>query len=311
MLIATETTLYFQEGGGNQNSPSVRLEREGIERVEEGVQSEVIALASGEIVLLSKDELQRISTRIEDPIESLAILHEGPLDLLIGTEGPHLYRLSGDAGAVQCIPSFEALDCRKEWYTPWGGPASVRSLACTKDGWVYADIHVGSIMRSSDRGDSWEPVTPDLYKDVHQVATCPESDRRIYANTANAVYLSEDRGQSWLHRADGMRERYGRAIAVHPTDPDCLLATASHGPGGDVQCQLYRSEDAGLTWTHVTEGFPTSTRKNIDTFHVAFSSEGLAWAVVEATLFVSQNRGRSWESFWEAPEQIIMISCRR
>ena len=44
----------------------------------------------------------------------------------------------------------------------------MRSLAHSGD-WVFADIHVGS-MRSPDRGTTWEPVTPDLDADVHQVA---------------------------------------------------------------------------------------------------------------------------------------------
>ena len=38
---------------------------------------------------------------------------------------------------------------RQSWYTPWAVRPAVRSLAHSGD-WVFADIHVGSIMRSPD-----------------------------------------------------------------------------------------------------------------------------------------------------------------
>ncbi len=304
MLIATKTNVYTLNGGGVQDAPLPR--GESVERVAEGASCGAVALSGGDIVLLTEDGSRAVSTGIADPIESLLILSGD--HLLIGTEGPHLYRLSGDT--VQRVEAFDQIECRDEWYTPWGGPAALRSFAGTTDGWIYADIHVGSIMRSPDRGASWEPVTPDLNKDVHQVVTSPQTDERVYANTARAVYISEDRGQTWQHRADGFPVLYGRAIAVHPQDRDCLLATVSDGPGGNAAGHLFRTQDAGLTWSHVTEGFPETTRGNIDTFHIAFSSDGHAWAVSEKTLHRSDNRGQTWETAWEAPEEITMISCK-
>ena len=82
-------------------------------------------------------------------------------------------------------------------------------------------------MRSPDEGISWEPVTPELHKDVHQVATCPADDNRVYANTQNGVYISADRGNSWVNRIEGLPRRYGTGVAVHPADPDL---TDCHSP---------------------------------------------------------------------------------
>lgn len=307
MLIATENAVYRLEGLGE---PEEVFAQEGIRRVAEGRALDVVALEDGALVVLEAGDTEDIETGIEGSIHSLLLLREQPLEMLVGTEPPHVYRLSG--GGVERIEPFDELECRSEWYTPWGGPPAVRSMACTGDGWVYADIHVGSIMRSADRGATWQPVTPELHKDVHQVNTCPAEDARVYAETAAAFFISEDRGESWEHRADDLDERYGRAVAPHPGEPDLILATVSDGPHGDnVHGQLYRSEDAGRNWAHVADGFPESVRENIDTFHVAWAEDGTAWATVDRDLYVGRDRATEWERHWQAPERIVMVSTRR
>jgi len=308
MLIATTTRIYALAEGHEEAPPLMRLSSgEEITGVEEGWEVSVVAVGN-EIALLSGGQPRWLAAGIEAPITSLLLVEEDPLHLLIGTEGAHLYLLAEDGRPARRLEGFDELDCRSRWHTPWGGPAAVRSLA-RRGNWFYADIHVGSIMRSPDRGFSWEPVYPGLHEDVHQVATSAVREGRVYANTADAVYISEDRGRSWEHRDQGLAARYGRAIAVHPRDPDCLLATFSQGPGLRVEGRLYRSEDAGRTWVHVTGGFPASTRENIDTFQVAFSAGGSAWVAVEEKLYRSADRGINWEVVWTAPEPIAMLSC--
>ena len=310
MLIATATSVCRLDPNTNDGHPQVLLQATGIARVEEGMETHVAALEDGGIVLVRGDDVLRFASLIDEPITSLLLLGEEPLRLLVGTEAPHLYQIEGDGPATRNV-SFAGLECRGQWHTPWGGPAALRSLARTRDGWVYADIHVGSIMRSADEGATWEPVTPSLHEDVHQVATCPAVNERVYATTFLAAYVSNDRGMTWEHRAVDLGERYGRAMAVHPRDPECLLTTVSDGPHGEnVHGRLYRTADGGRTWSHVAEGFPQSTPDNIDTFHVAFSEDGLAWATVGSDLYVGREQATQWSKLWEAPGPIQMLSCR-
>ena len=166
----------------------------------------------------------------------------------------------------------------------------MRSLAAA-EGWLYVDIHVGSIVRSGDRGTTWEPVDAAIHRDVHQVVTCPKAPERVYANTADAVFVSDDRGSTWRHCADGVGARYGRAIAVHDDDPDLLLASLSRGPH-EGEGRLYRSVDGGVSWRHLTTGFPPFVEGNIDTACVAFGSGEAAdlWnGAVDSAL-----AGRGW-----------------
>ena len=308
MLIATANKAYRLREEEGETEPVLGFGGEKIQCLEEGHQVAVLCLAAGEIVLLEEGRERRLASGIQEDVECLALLAEKPLHLLLGTAAAHLYRFKEDGQPAQPLKAFDELECRGDWYTPWGGPPAVRSLARSGD-WVYADIHLGSIMRSADLGATWEPVRAELHEDVHQVATAPALQERVYANTAAAVFRSEDRGASWQSCSAGLSARYGRAIAVHPTDPDCLLASVSKGPHQQVEGKLYRSADAGRSWIHVTAGFPASTRDNIDTFQLAFSLRGTAWAAVEDTLYKSADRGTSWQVAWKACENIGALAC--
>jgi len=309
MIILTESGV-FTLAAAMSGVPVVRCELESARCVTEGPSTDVTVTKDGEVLLLSIDEERCFATGVAEPIESVLITGSTPVSLLLGTEGARLYRFSERNGRAQPVCAFDELSCRNKWHTPWGGPPAVRSLAATPDNSIYADVHVGSIMRSPDAGETWAPVTPTLNEDVHQVATCPAAPDRVYANTARAVYISEDRGTSWLHRAGDLDERYGRAIAVHPSVPDCILATVSDGPHGeDVHGQLYVTQNAGVNWRHVTNGFPASARQNVNTFQVAFSSDGTAWATVGKCLYRGLERATRWELFWQAPREIVALSC--
>ncbi len=304
MLISTTSSVYRWDD--EVNSPDLMLKDVATTAIAEG---ESTAVATTEEEIIDLETGKTIAKTESGSIECL-MLSDGPdLSFLIGTEGPHIFEYS--VSGLTRIESFANLEARSEWYTPWGGPASVRSFARTSDGMVYADIHVGSIARSEDGGIGWEMVTPDLHEDVHQVATCPADDDLVFANTANAVYTSGDRGRTWNHRSAGLPERYGRAIAVHPEDPECLLATVSRGPGDDSDGTLRRSTDGGRSWTHVTNGFPNSAEGNIDTFQIAFDQVGRAWAAVDTNLYLCEDGGANWTVAWMAPEPIAHIACGR
>src|SRR5262249_38779893 len=103
---------------------------------------------------------------------------------LVGAAAAHLLRLPG--GPPPPGWGFQRAEGRSEWYTPWGGPPDVRSLAAGANGDLYANVHVGGILRSADGGDTWRP-TIDFHADVHQVQTAPDRPGLVLAAAARGL----------------------------------------------------------------------------------------------------------------------------
>ncbi len=312
MLILTETHLYTMGPTGLADEPTIRLVADGLQSAVEGRGFEAVALADGRVMLIRGEQAVELAAGLPgaDKVTSLLVPDPDRPVVLAGTEPPHMFRLA-EGAEPQRLEGFESLADRANWFTPWGGPPAVRSLARGPEAWIFADVHVGGVHHSRDGGESWASGLEGLEYDVHQVASCPAEPDRVYANTAKGVYISFDRGLSWHGRADDLGHRYGRAVAVHPLDGDCLLASVSDGPHGEnVHGQLFRSDDAGQTWQPVEGDFPPSTLANIDTYHVAFTADGVAWACVDQELFIGSEKGRLWEPVWAAPEPIRRILPR-
>jgi hypothetical protein len=153
--------------------------------------------------------------------------------VLVGTAEAHLLRVRD--GLAEPVLGFEKAEGRDGWYTPWGGPPDTRSLSVGDAGTIYANVHVGGIVRSSDGGETWEP-TIDVDADVHQVQAAPSGT--VLAPCAYGLGVSADGGDSWDIVTDGVHATYMRAVAVAGDD---VLVSASTGPGGE-RSAVYRRE---------------------------------------------------------------------
>ena len=207
--------------------------------------------------------------------------------VLVGAAGPHLFRLTGDA--LVPVESFDAVDGRDAWYTPWGAPAEVRSIAVGVDGVFYVNVHVGGVARSTDDGRSWSP-TVDIEADVHQVLAHPTQPGVVFAAAQKGFGLSLDRGDSWRFFANGMHAHYARAIAVAGST---ALISASTGPHGH-RAALYRTPlDGDTTFTRCSDGLPWFDG-NIDTACLDAHGSFVVFGTGDGRLFRSEDGGARW-----------------
>jgi hypothetical protein len=206
--------------------------------------------------------------------------------VLVGTQQAHLLRLDAEAQAV--VGGFDALPAREEWYTPWGGPPDVRSLA-TGDGVAYVNVHVGGIARSDDGATTWSATGLDIHADVHQVVTA--GGRVLAAAGDGGLVWSDDAGASWHHDTRGLHATYARAVAV---GGDTVLLTASTGPRTQ-SAAIYRRSLDGRTFERCREGLPERFADNIDTGCLAARGDAVAFGTADGRAFVSADAGATWE----------------
>jgi hypothetical protein len=205
---------------------------------------------------------------------------------LVGTTEAHLVRVDR-GGATEIVEGFENAEGRDGWYTPWGGPPDTRSLAAAPDGTLFANVHVGGILRSTDGGDTWVP-TIDVDTDVHQVVA---PGGPVLAASAYGLAESVDGGLTWNLVTDGLHATYLRAVARAGDD---VLVSASAGPRGD-RSALYRREGASGPLERCRAGLPEWLGGNVDTGWLAAAGSHAAFATADGTVYASSDAGRTWE----------------
>lgn len=221
-----------------------------------------------------------------DPGTCLALT---PSSLVVGSAGAHLLRLEGR----QLIPveSFEQVEGREKWYTPWGDPPDSRSISVGPLGAIYVNVHVGGVVRSTDGGGSWQP-TLDIHADVHQVLAHPRHLGLVLVAAAVGLGLSEDGGETWRFETEGLHAHYSRAVAIAG---DYILISASTGPGGRRAALYRRRLGRGERFQRCREGLPDWFESNIDTACLAASGGTAALGTDDGRVFVSADAGVTWE----------------
>lgn len=216
----------------------------------------------------------------------LAITPDG---VLIGTEQAHLMRATGET--LERVASFDTAEGRDAWYTPWGDPADVRSIAVGADGDLYVNVHVGGVVRSADGGRTWAP-TLDIESDVHQVLAVPQRPDIVTVAAAIGFGVSRDRGASWAFLTGGLHARYLRAVAIAGDD---VLVSASTGPGGR-RSALYRKRlDGDDDFVRCADGLPAWFSDNIDTACLAAAGPFVVFGTDDGRVFRSADGGARWE----------------
>lgn len=269
----------------------------GLHRVDDGatlLQGRAVTALSGAWAVVDGREVLYDGERVEElddagPAATCVLaLGDGAL---VGTAEGHLVRVPGGAR----VESFDQARGRDRWYTPWGAPADVRSLAVGPDGTLFASVHVGGILRSADGGASWEP-TLDIDIDVHQVAVA--GDGTVLAATAFGLATSTDGGQTFEVGDDGLHACYARAVAIAG---DVVLLSVSTGSDGRRAAVYRRPLHGGGPFRRTAIGLPGTLPGNIDTFCLAGDGHRAALGTVTGRVYGSDDAGATWSAAAAGP----------
>ncbi len=237
-----------------------------------------------EVMRVHGDEVEALGEIDEEAGRCLLPTAEG---VLLGTAHARLAMLRD--GAVTMVRSFDEAAGRDEWYTPWGGPPDTRSLSGSAEGALFANVHVGGILRAEAPEGVWSP-TIDIDADVHQVLVDPFDASHVVAATARGLAETHDAGGTWHFTAEGLHAPYARGVAL---DGDRLFLSASTGPRGG-RAALYRREPGVEVFERCASTLPDWFPGNIDSHCLAAGGGMIAFGTEDGRGFVSDDGGGSW-----------------
>ncbi len=166
-------------------------------------------------------------------------------DVVYGASSYGIYRSDDGGRAWTRLPALPAgYCCTGQLEADPGASGTVYALG--------SDAAGGALLRSRDRGESWE-VLPQ--RDVSVLAAVPGARTVLLAATygeAGGLVRSVDGGGSWAPATEGLGEDATGVywLGAAPSAPGTVYALAGS--------RLYRTTDAGLTW-EARATFPEGT----------------------------------------------------
>ena len=186
---------------------------------------------------------------------------------------------------------------------------SINALAVSpryaSDTTVYAGAGNGAVYCSRDAGESFEKLA-DPAGEAPVLALLalaePGGKSLLLAGTYGAgLVRSVDDGRTWSESAAGIPSQNWLSFAMAPDSGAESIMFAGGSQGG-----LFRSGDGGRGWSDAAEG-----TEGIPVFQIAvsplFAADGRAFAATATGLFVTADRGESWQR--EADVEECELRC--
>jgi hypothetical protein len=244
--------------------------------------------ATGDGRVLRRDDDARWSEFAHADAQLTCVLPFGGAAVAGATDGSLLQL---DADRVERLTGFDSVEGREDWHAVGSRVPYVRSLTATAGaGALLANVHVGGIPRSTDRGATWSPtIDPDA--DVHEVRAHPSDPSLVLAAAAVGFVESSDGGESWKVITAGLHATYARAVAFAS---EAALVSVSDGPFS-TECAVYRwvlGADEPLE--QCLDGLPGWLAGNIDTGCLDAAGEDAVLVDAGGAVFASGDDGLSW-----------------
>jgi photosystem II stability/assembly factor-like uncharacterized protein len=232
-----------------------------------------------------------------------------------GSEPQGLFRSEDGGEHFTFVRSLWDHPHRPEWGAGFGGAAIHTVLAHPDDRQrVQVAMSTGGVYRSDDAGATWSASNtgikayffpdpwPEFGQCVHKVARDTQNAERLYLQNHHGVYRSDNDGRSWDSIADGLPTDFGFSMLAHPGRADVaynfpIVADGERVPP-EHACRVYRTENAGKTWTALSAGLPqqdyygTVLRDALCADDV--DPAGIYFGTRNGEVYVSPDEGEHW-----------------
>lgn len=247
-----------------------------------------------------------------------------------GTEPSALFRSTDRGETFTLVRGLWDHPHRPHWGAGYGGQAIHSVLPHPSDPQrVTVAMSTGGVYLTTDGGGTWAPANsgieayflpdprPAYGQCVHKIATHPAAPDRFFAQNHHGVYRSDDAAATWTSIAGGLPADFGFPIVVHPHRPETvfvfpLVADGERIPPGG-RARVWRSDDAGKTWTPSAAGLP-------DDFYAAVMRDamttdsaevaGLYLGARDGTVYLSTDDGVGWTQIAAHLPDVLSIRAR-
>jgi hypothetical protein len=203
-----------------------------------------------------------------------------------GHFGVKLHRLEGANWREIAVPIYPPKPEGLEENDIWGRPLAwslariwaLQAGGTDEPGVIWCGTLPGGLFRSTDHGESWEMVRSlwdhpkrkqwmgggaDL-PGIHSIVVDPRNSKRVWiAVSTGGIWFTENSGESWAQRGQGMRAEYVPAELTHDPiaqDVHCLVQcpSAPHRMWVQHHNGIFVSSDEGITFSEITGVEPST-----------------------------------------------------
>ncbi|MCW8808401.1 MAG: hypothetical protein OQK79_09845 [Rhodanobacter sp.] len=234
-------------------------------------------------------------------------------DTVYGDKVDKLDMRSGQTRNIDPTLAYPAAHYRGAWTLP---------LTFSKHGTKTLYFANQRLFRTTDGGDHWAPISPDLTREnagtpatldattaaddnhidsqrgvIYTIAPSPLNAHVLWVGTNDGlVWRSDDDGTHWRQVTPKAVTPWSKiaGIELSPFDAKvAYLAVDRHRLDDDTP-YIYRTSDGGSSWVRIDGGIPRDSFVNV--VRTDPLRQGLLYAGTEKGMYVSFNDGTQWQS---------------
>jgi photosystem II stability/assembly factor-like uncharacterized protein len=186
----------------------------------------------------------------------------------------------------------------------------------------YMGVNDGGVWKSTDFGNTWNPIFDDQPTgSIGAIAVAPSDPNIIYVgsgeglqrpdlSTGDGIYKSTDAGKTWKHL--GLRDgQQISSIAIDSHDPNrVFVAVLGHPYGPNQERGVFRSTDGGASWTKVLYKDENTGARQVEIdpsnprriYAILWAARQFPWEASAngpgSGLFVSTDGGGNWRQLF-------------